>query len=592
MTTSNIYAFADTWNNSGTTFNGIWLDVTNGASGAPVYAAGSLLGRLTVNGANAWAMSPTGALTLGTAGSIAGSMIMSGLTSGTLTLRVNAAAGTGTIFEFPASNGSSGNLLKTDGAGVTSWLGTTGSGNAVLATSPTLVTPTLGAATATSVNKLAITAPATGATLAIADGKTLTVSNTVTLAGTNGSTLDIGGGGTLASAAFKSTGTSGNTVPLLDGTNTWSAAQTILGSLNCYGMTASGNILPSSGYTYDLGANGQCWRAVYIDQYAYLGYNGTYSGAAKLYGSTSGDCTITVAATAGTATKFQLPTNNGTNLYVLQTDGTGITSWVPQTGGGGGGGNVSNVGTPTNGQLAQWTSSTTIQGLAVTGTGNAVLATSPTLTTPNLGTPSAATLTNATGLPVGTGISGLGTGIATWLGTPSSANLAAALTDKTGTGVNVFAVSPSLTTPSLGDATATTVNKVAFTAPATGATLTLIDGTTITGPSSTATLAGLGLAQSFTATQTFNAATNSIILGANSGNLGVAKFFGSTSGDVTVKAAAAAGTATVFQLPATNGTSGYVLQTNGSGVTSWVAQTGGGGGTAVEPSAIFLMMGA
>lgn len=39
-----------------------------------------------------------------------------------------------------------------------------------------------------------------------------------------------------------------------------------------------------------------------------------------------------------------------------------------------------------------------------TGTGSAVLSTSPTLTTPNLGTPSALTLTNATGLPCPSGI--------------------------------------------------------------------------------------------------------------------------------------------------------------------------------------------
>lgn len=51
-----------------------------------------------------------------------------------------------------------------------------------------------------------------------------------------------------------------------------------------------------------------------------------------------------------------------------------------------------------------------------TGTGSVVLSDSPTLVTPALGTPSSATLTNATGLPVATGISGLGTGVATALG--------------------------------------------------------------------------------------------------------------------------------------------------------------------------------
>lgn len=55
--------------------------------------------------------------------------------------------------------------------------------------SPTLVTPTIGVATATSVNKVAITAPATSATLTIADGKTLTASNSITLAGTDATTM-------------------------------------------------------------------------------------------------------------------------------------------------------------------------------------------------------------------------------------------------------------------------------------------------------------------------------------------------------------------------------------------------------------------
>lgn len=75
---------------------------------------------------------------------------------------------------------------------------------------------------------------------------------------------------------------------------------------------------------------------------------------------------------------------------------------------------------------------------------------SPTFTTPTLGTPASGTLTNCTGLPISTGVSGLGANVAAFLATPSSANLAAALTDETGTGANVFANSPTLVTPNLG----------------------------------------------------------------------------------------------------------------------------------------------
>ena len=62
------------------------------------------------------------------------------------------------------------NATKILGAKVTGTTGTT-STNLVYATSPTLVTPVLGVATATSINKLTFTQPATGATITIVDGK-------------------------------------------------------------------------------------------------------------------------------------------------------------------------------------------------------------------------------------------------------------------------------------------------------------------------------------------------------------------------------------------------------------------------------------
>jgi hypothetical protein len=92
-----------------------------------------------------------------------------------------------------------------------------------------------------------------------------------------------------------------------------------------------------------------------------------------------------------------------------------------------------------------------------TGSGSAVFANSPVLVTPNLGTPSSVTLTNGTGLPISTGVSGLGSGVATFLATPSSVNLASAVTDETGTGALVFANSPTLVTPALGTPSSVTL---------------------------------------------------------------------------------------------------------------------------------------
>lgn len=87
-----------------------------------------------------------------------------------------------------------------------------------------------------------------------------------------------------------------------------------------------------------------------------------------------------------------------------------------------------------------------------TGSGNFARATSPTFVTPALGTPASGTLTSCTGLPISTGVSGLGTGVATFLATPSSANLRAALTDEVGTGAAYF-VGGALGTPASGTLT-------------------------------------------------------------------------------------------------------------------------------------------
>jgi hypothetical protein len=76
-----------------------------------------------------------------------------------------------------------------------------------------------------------------------------------------------------------------------------------------------------------------------------------------------------------------------------------------------------------------------------TGTGNNVLATSPTLVTPTLGTPASVTLTNATGLPLSSGVTGTlpiangGTGASTLAG----ANIPVTNVANTFTGLQTFA---------------------------------------------------------------------------------------------------------------------------------------------------------
>lgn len=150
-----------------------------------------------------------------------------------------------------------------------------------------------------------------------------------------------------------------------------------------------------------------------------------------------------------------------------------------------------------------------VQGGVTKQISNTKLFTSTALTTPILGTPTSGTLTNCTGLPI----------LAGTTGTLSVARGGTGVTGSTGTGSVVLNTSPILITPTLGAATATTVNKVTITQPATSATLTILngktltvdnsleligtDGTTMTFPTTSAALARRDAAQTFSGDQTF-----------------------------------------------------------------------------------------
>ena len=107
-------------------------------------------------------------------------------------------ATTDTLTNKTYDTAGAGNVFKVNGNTVSAY---TGSGNVVvLATSPTLVTPTLGVATATSINKIAFTQPATGATLTLVEGSTLATSgaNSITLTSVGTTNVTLPTSGTLA----------------------------------------------------------------------------------------------------------------------------------------------------------------------------------------------------------------------------------------------------------------------------------------------------------------------------------------------------------------------------------------------------------
>lgn len=218
-----------------------------------------------------------------------------------------------------------------DNAGVVGEYSISGTGNVAMTTSPTFTTPTLGVASATTINKVTITVPATGSTLTIADGKTLTLSNTLTFTGTDSSSVAFGTGGTVLYNGGPLGTPSSGVATNLTGTASGLTAGTVTTNANLTGaITSSGNATSlgsfssanlASALTDETGTG----VAVFNNKPTFLGTIQTITaiGALALDGSTGNMFTKTI----GTGSTFTQSNFSVGQNFIVTVSGAFTITW-------------------------------------------------------------------------------------------------------------------------------------------------------------------------------------------------------------------------------------------------------------------------